>query len=176
MATDKRAEETALEYGFKWFEFHAQQRITTFNLYLIVYSGLAAAVSFLLKEKLPLGSILISLMMIGVSILFWQLDVRNRQLIKIGESILSDSWQKNGLNEALNPVALSEAKQAEGFRYKELFGIVFTLGGAAGVCLFAYAVYLTKGFSELMRCSAQAQPVPAASRWRRQAIARAISG
>jgi hypothetical protein len=144
MTEDKTAEETALEYGFKWFEFHAQQRITSFNFYLVIYSGLAAAVSFSLKEKLQLGSILISLMMIGVSILFWQLDVRNRQLIKIGESILSDSWQRNGLSEGLNPVALSDAKQAEGFRYKELFGTVFMLGGLVGVCLFAYAVYLTK--------------------------------
>lgn len=145
MAQDKTAEETALEYGFRWFEFHAQQRTTTFNLYLIIYSGLVAAVSFLLKEKLQLGSILISLMMIGVSILFWQLDVRNRQLIRIGGSILSDSWRKTGLNEALNPVVLSEAKQTEGFRYKELFGAVFVLGGAAGFGLFVYAVYLTKG-------------------------------
>lgn len=145
MAHDKTADETALEYGFKWFEFHAQQRTTTFNFYLIIYSGLAAAISFLLKEKIQFGSILFSLMMIGISILFWQLDVRNRQLIKIGESILSDGWQKTGLNEALNPVVLSEAKQNEGFRYKELFGMVFVLGGVVGFCLFAYAVSFAKG-------------------------------
>jgi hypothetical protein len=144
MAEDKTAEQTALEYGFKWFEFHAQQRITTFNFYLIIYSGLAAAVSFLLKEKFQLGSIFISLILIVVSVLFWQLDVRNRQLIGIGESILSDGWQKNGLSENFNPVLLSKANQPEGFRYKQLFGAVFILGGLAGFGTFVYAIALTK--------------------------------
>ena len=73
-------DERTLEYGFKWFEFHAQQRTTTFNFFLIVYSGLAAAESFLLKEKIHPGSILISLIMILISVLFWQLDVRNDNL------------------------------------------------------------------------------------------------
>jgi hypothetical protein len=144
MAESKTADQTALEYGFKWFEFHAQQRTTTFNFYLIIYSGLATAVSFLLKEKFQLGSIVMSLLMIGVSVLFWQLDVRNRQLIDIGESILSDGWRKNGLSEDLNPVVLSKAKQPEGFRYKQLFGGVFTLGGLAGFGAFVYAIALTK--------------------------------
>jgi hypothetical protein len=112
------------------------------QFYLVICSGLVAAISFLLKENLYLGSILIGLMMIGISILFWQLDVRNRQLIKIGESILSDSWRKTGLNETLNPVSLSEAKQPQGFRYKELFGAVFVFGGSAGLVLFVYGVWL----------------------------------
>lgn len=144
MAESKNADEVALEYGFKWFEFHAQQRTTTFNYYVIIYSGLAAAVSFLLKENIKLGSIVMSLLMVGVSVLFWQLDVRNRQLIDIGEAILSDSWRKNGLNEELNPAALSKAKQPEGFRYKELFGAVFIGGGLIGFGAFVYAVTLTK--------------------------------
>jgi hypothetical protein len=144
MPCDKAVHEIALEYGFKWFEFHAQQRISTFNFYLLVMSGLVAAASFSLKEKIPAGSIVTSLMMLGASVLFWQLDVRNRQLIKIGEDILSDSWQKNGLSGELNPAVLSKAKQPVGFRYKELFGAAFIAGGIAGFCLFVYSVALTK--------------------------------
>lgn len=144
MPESKTADQAALEYGFKWFEFHAQQRTTTFNYYLIIYSGLAAAVSFLLKEKFQLGSIVMSIIMIGVSVLFWQLDVRNRQLIEIGETILSDSWRKNGLSEDLDPVVLSKAKQPEGFRYKQLFGAVFMLGGVAGFGSFVYAIAMAK--------------------------------
>lgn len=138
------ADHAALEYGFKWFEFHAQQRITTFNFYLVIYSGLAAAVSFLLKERFLLGSVAISLAMIGTSVLFWQLDVRSRQLIEIGESILSASWQKCGLSDGLNPVVLSKARQSQGFRYKQLFGAVFTLGGMTGFGAFVYAIALAK--------------------------------
>jgi hypothetical protein len=114
MVENNAADQIALEYGFKWFEFHAQQRTTTFNFYLVMYSGLAAAASFFLKEKLQFGSIVTSITMVGVSVLFWQLDVRNRQLIDIGERILSDSWQKNGLREDLNPIFLSKARQPVG--------------------------------------------------------------
>jgi hypothetical protein len=144
MAENNGADQIALEYGFKWFEFHAQQRTTTFNFYLVMYSGLAAAASFFLKEKLQFGSIVTSITMVGVSILFWQLDVRNRQLIDIGERILSDSWQKNGLREDLNPIFLSKAAQPVGFRYRQLFGAVFALGGVVGFGAFVYAMALTK--------------------------------
>ena len=76
----------ALAYGFKWFEYHANQRITTFNFYLVVYTGLVAGYGFLLKEKIVVGSVFINLIMVLLSILFWQLDVRDRQLIEIGET------------------------------------------------------------------------------------------
>ena len=48
------------------------------------------------------------------------------------------------MDETLNPVALSEAKHTVGFRYKELFGAIFILGGLAGLILFVYAVYPTE--------------------------------
>lgn len=142
MADSPKPEETILEYGFRWFEFHAAQRITTFNFYLVMYSGLVAVEAFFVKEKIRLGSIAISLILIAMSVLFWQLDVRNRQLISIGESILTRGWTANGLDETLNPVALSAIRQPVGFRYKELFGAIFALGAIGGVVTFSYAVYL----------------------------------
>ncbi len=145
MGETKTADQTALEYGFRWFEFHAQQRTTTFNFYLIIYSGLVAAEAFLLKEEIHLGSIALSLIMILTSVLFWQLDIRNRQLVGIGETIVSHSWLANGLDDSLNPVARSAEKMAAGFRYKELFGAIFAIGGIAGVAAFGYAMYLTHG-------------------------------
>jgi 3-dehydroquinate dehydratase len=48
------------------------------------------------------------------------------------------------LSENLNPVVLSNATRPEGFRYKQLFGAVFTLGGLAGFGAFVYAIALTK--------------------------------
>lgn len=130
----------ALDYGFRWFEYHAKQRITTFNFYLIIYSGLAAAFAFLLKERIAAGSILVSLLMLLMSILFWQLDIRNRQLIEIGEEIVIASWTAAGLDDLPDPVARARIRQAEGLRFKELFGIVFLVGGAFGLGTFIYAV------------------------------------
>ena len=95
-----------LTYGFKWFEYHANQRILTFNFYLIIYSGMATAYSFLLKE-IAAESILTSLLMILMSILFWQLDIRNKQLIDIGEYIIKESWSAAGLDKELDPITQS---------------------------------------------------------------------
>ncbi|MGF9763693.1 hypothetical protein AAII07_52115 [Microvirga sp. 0TCS3.31] len=129
-----------LEYGFRWFEYHAQQRITTFNMFLVIYSGLAAAASYALKEKIHPGSIVLSIMMIALSVLFWQLDVRNRQLIEIGEKLVSNNWKGSGLDDGLNPVAIAGTRQSEGLRYKHLFGTVFLLGSMGGLGIFIYAV------------------------------------
>jgi hypothetical protein len=130
----------ALDYGYKWFEYHAQQRITTFNFYLTVYSGMAAAYSFLLKEDIHEGSILVSLLMLLMSILFWQLDVRNRQLIEIGEDVVSGSWAKAGLKEDLNPITQARMHRPDAFRFRQLFVAVFLVGGTVGLVAFGYAV------------------------------------
>jgi hypothetical protein len=137
---DSNEAANALAYGFKWFEYHANQRITTFNYYLAVYSGLAAAYGFLLKEKILAGSMLVSLLMLLMSILFWQLDIRNRQLIDIGESIITASWTKAGLHETLNPIEASRTQKSEGLRFRQLFGIVFLVGGIFGLVALGYAV------------------------------------
>lgn len=142
MADVKSSIEKELDYGFRWFEYHAQQRITTFNLYTLVYSGLAAATAYFLKEGVHAGSIILSILMILVNVLFWQLDVRSRQLIDIGEKIISSAWTKNGLDSSLNPVELAAARQTEGIRFKHLFGAVFSLGAAAGFAMFVYALYV----------------------------------
>jgi hypothetical protein len=130
----------ALGYGFKWFEYHAAQRITTFNFYLVVYPGMAAAYAFLLKEKILAGSILVSLLMLLMSILFWQLDIRNRQLIEIGENIIIASWSRAGLDDRLNPIESSRTQQSEGLRFKQLFGVVFLVGGVIGLVALGYAL------------------------------------
>jgi hypothetical protein len=131
---------TSLAYGFKWFEYHASQRITTFNFYLVVYSALAGAYSFLLKEKIVAGSLLVSLLMLLMSVLFWQLDIRNRQLIDIGEKIVKKSWLSAGLDESLNPIVLSSGVQSYGLRFRQIFGIVFLIGSVFGLAAFAYAL------------------------------------
>ena len=144
MSNNKAAEEITIEYGFRWFEFHARQRTTTFYFYLGVYAGLAAAEGFLLKEKIHVGSVSASLVMIIMSLLFWQLDVRNRQLIEIGESLLSQGWKKSVGDESINPVSLAAKRHLSSFRYKELFGAVFTVGVIGGIAAFSYAVYLAQ--------------------------------
>jgi len=133
----------ALVYGFKWFEYHANQRITTFNFYLVVYTGLVAGYGFLLKEKIVAGSLFINLIMVLLSILFWQLDIRNRQLIEIGENIISACWVRAGLSDTLNPIESSRTRQSEGLRFRHLFEIVFLVGGTFGLLALGYTLYLS---------------------------------
>ena len=85
---------------------------------------------------------MIGAIMIMMSALFWQLDVRNRQLIEIGEHILSSGWIQNKLDEQINPVILSGEKAPKGFSFKQLFGAVFILGGLVGLAALGYAILL----------------------------------
>jgi hypothetical protein len=101
---------------------------------------LAAAESFLLKEKIHPGSLLVSLIMVLMSIVFWQLDLRNRQLVNIGEKIVSGNWSKCDFDETLNPISMSAEKESGVLRFRQLFGAVFALGGIAGLAMFAYAM------------------------------------
>jgi hypothetical protein len=137
---DKTPAQIMLEHGFHWFEYHAHQRIVTFRLYLVIYSSLAAADSFLLKENIQSGTLLVPSIMIVLSVLFWQLDLRNRQLITIGETIISHAWSESRLDTRLDPVIQSATKQTSGLRFRQLFNAVFALGAAAAVAMLAHSM------------------------------------
>jgi len=82
----KRLEDRA----WQAFVAHAGQRLTTFNFYIILSSLLVTgmAATFQRDFRLPyLGSV-VGALLAFVSYLFWRLDKRNRELIKLSESAL----------------------------------------------------------------------------------------
>jgi len=77
-----------VEYAWRWFEYHAKQRISMFNFFLVA-SGLLATgyVDALKQSNGHLGGVL-SLFGMVIAIVFTRLDQRNARLVYLGEDVL----------------------------------------------------------------------------------------
>lgn len=80
--------ETQLDYAWKWFEYHANQRVSMFNFFLVGIGILFTALATLLTEAYFFEALAVSVVGILVCIVFALLDVRNEDLVRIGEAIL----------------------------------------------------------------------------------------
>jgi hypothetical protein len=84
----------AIDHAWKWFEYHATQRMTMLRFYLIAAGGIGAGVGVLLaaNESFLAGAISVIGMLTSYS--FKQLDRRVSDLVKIGEDALNSEQQK----------------------------------------------------------------------------------
>jgi hypothetical protein len=82
----KRLEDRA----WQAFAAHAGQRLTTFNFYIVLSSLLITAIAATFQKdfRLPYLGAVVGGLLAFVSYLFWRLDKRNRELIKLSESAL----------------------------------------------------------------------------------------
>jgi hypothetical protein len=74
------------DYAWKWFDFHAKQRTSLFNFYIIVIGASLGA--FAALTKVPVDKSVLNLVCyfgIGTSIIFLLLDFRNHRLVRYGE-------------------------------------------------------------------------------------------
>lgn len=129
-----------IEYGLKWFKYHSGQRIAMVRFFSTLFFGIATGISYFIGAKIVAGSITLSLILIFVSLVFWQIDVRSRQLIEIGESIIDHYWTISGGSADLNPIRLSRSKNSEGIRFKQAFGLLYALGIMSGIASFVFAI------------------------------------
>src|SRR5260370_29011163 len=83
------------DYAWKWFSFHADQRVKMFNFMLIVFGIFAAGVVNALDKDLP--PVAIAGLCFFAAFLAWafmRLDRRNRDLVWLGEDVLMDLERK----------------------------------------------------------------------------------
>ena len=73
------------DYAWKWFDFHAKQRTSMFNFYIIVVGATLGAIAALVKANVGDAVQLLCWFGIIVSILFFILDCRNSNLLRYGE-------------------------------------------------------------------------------------------
>lgn len=93
------AYKVSLENAWRFFQLHAQQRMTVFNFYLII-TGLVAAglgACVIQMEKLSLVSGVLGLFLSFVSFIFWKLDQRVSLMIKASEKSIIDIEKKLAL-------------------------------------------------------------------------------
>jgi hypothetical protein len=79
--------ENRLSYAWNWFSFHAGQRTTIFNFFLVAMGLILAAFAKCVEVNLLLAKTIAILGAI-VSLIFLLLEIRNRELTHMGEDVL----------------------------------------------------------------------------------------
>jgi hypothetical protein len=82
------SESEQLEYALQWFTHHASQRLQTFNFYLVVATVLLLGYGSALHDKSQSFAILVCAVGVVVTALFFQLEVRNAELVDVGREEL----------------------------------------------------------------------------------------
>ena len=88
---DDNTRNEARDYAWKYFQFHAEQRLKTFNFYLIIATVLSGGLfSILTNDTFPYKQwcSLLGFLLFFISFIFWRLERRNRQLVDNGEMAL----------------------------------------------------------------------------------------
>ena len=147
--------------AWDFFQMQAAQRLTTFNFYIALSSlfsgGLAASLK--VQVDVPFVGVLIGLLLVLFSLVFWKLDHRNRDLIKSAEETLKffeskvqlededgkPHLAKRFMREEHETNALKAARSWRLWRnhysYSECFRVVFLAFGIVGILGAGYSAY-----------------------------------
>jgi hypothetical protein len=85
------------DYAWKWFSYHADQRVKMFNFMLIVFGIFATAiVSALGSKQQPWFTAILCFIGAALAAIFIGLDSRNERLLRLAEEVLTD-LEKNAI-------------------------------------------------------------------------------
>jgi len=88
--TPTELQKQQLDYAWKWFSFHADQRTKVFNFMLVTMALVTAAIGTVLDKGIdPLALRLLCGFGVALAFAFVLLDCRNRELVWIGENLLT---------------------------------------------------------------------------------------
>jgi hypothetical protein len=90
-ALDEQARGRLRTYAWSYFSFHADQRMKTFHFYILVIAAIGAAIITLISragEKQWLAEASLCITVAFLSLMFYLLDRRNRELVRNGERAL----------------------------------------------------------------------------------------
>lgn len=94
----KRAREELdlkIDYGWRWFSYHAKQRVTMVSFFLLGSGVIANAYALLLEKDQLLPSVGVAVLGCITSFVFLGLEWRNRQLVRLGEDVLRTVERKS---------------------------------------------------------------------------------
>jgi hypothetical protein len=137
------AGKAAQSFAWGYFAFHAQQRQTVFNFFLVVIgASLAAYAATIDKAGAPKLHSVIGCVLLLAAFLFWRLDKRSRHLVKLAEAALKDIEaelaQKTGFS-SVKILALADQKSGGLFAWCESFTQIyryaFALVGVIGLTI-----------------------------------------
>lgn len=144
------AEKTAQLFAWSYFAFHAQQRQTVFNFFVVLIgASLAAFAATIDKPAAAKLHAAIGCVLTICSFLFWRLDERSRCLIQLAEASLKEIEvrliDRTGLAR-LNILARSDDKIGGVFErvesFTQIYRIAFILIGLSGLGIVLRSISL----------------------------------
>ncbi|MFC1528517.1 hypothetical protein ACFL5B_01265 [Candidatus Latescibacterota bacterium] len=140
------------EYAWNYFQLHANQRMTTFNFFVVIATLLSAGLAGTFKKdyEYEFIGVVLGLDMAIISFVFWKLDQRVRYLIKHAESALKEIERQSvivthqDVNQNVSLFSSEEKKTADirsqhgwlpwrrHMSYSECFGSVYFVFGILG--------------------------------------------
>jgi hypothetical protein len=92
------SEEAKLNYAWAWFNYHASQRLTAFNFFLVLIGLLLVTYAQAVHNDWVAVGTAVAALGALVSVGFWALDVRNQELITCGVKALRELEDEAGLS------------------------------------------------------------------------------
>ncbi|QBK31191.1 hypothetical protein [Roseitalea porphyridii] len=81
----------AHDYAWGWFTYHAEQRLKSFSFFFVLVGALTAGyLTSIGASHWPIAA-MFGIMLLFSALLFWRLDARNAELIKLAEQYLKKS-------------------------------------------------------------------------------------
>jgi hypothetical protein len=76
------------DYAWGWFQYHASQRLTAFNFFLVIVGFLLVGYAQAILNRWDAFGVGLGVIGLCISIGFFALDVRNRELVNLGRDAL----------------------------------------------------------------------------------------
>ena len=151
------------DYAWNYFEYHAEQRLRSFRLYLILVAvDIATLGTIIRNDKFEECIWVFGIALCVLSWLFWKLDLRNKQLVRNGEEALKYLDEQEFLEDCedgphklkifarddfFNSGKKHRCKLDAPLTYSAFYAIIFLFIGIMGISLFVvgepWRVYLS---------------------------------
>ncbi len=126
---ESQTDQIALGHAWDWFSLHANQRLLMLRFYLSLNSAILAGVGAAYANNFYLGAWVASFLSFVITLIFFGIDVRTKNLIVVSEAALLKLQEalskKSGVNE-LELQRISDQKKHKPYgSYKLLFRFMF---------------------------------------------------
>ncbi len=138
------------EYAWSYFQLHANQRMSSFNFFVVIAALLTTAFVGTLEKDFEYHclSIILATSLVFISFIFWKLDQRVRYLVKHAEEalkVIEEQWINAGIISSDVALFQTEEKETASIRncnpwnpwqkhlsYADCFGAVYLIFGVFG--------------------------------------------
>lgn len=149
MSDVERARDSARQYAWDWFQYHAGQRQSVFRFFLIITAVISTGYVGALSKGLHGISPVFAILLIISAFLFWRLDERSVRLVKIAENYLKKEEARLGnvINDEEIQLVLESDKRdfvnrvfRATYSFKQIYRCIFVVIGFLGLLALVGAI------------------------------------